>query len=90
MNNSNQLTEIVDKLTVKSEKMVEQSLPLAAFQEEIDRRLSNATSQADRMAILNIMFQCFRSELHEGLNYLNELLDLVDNHQGCIKSNVSR
>lgn len=90
MNNRNQLTEIVDRLTVKSERMIEQSPPLAAFQEEIERRLSNAAGQADRLTILNIMFQCFRSELHEELKYLNGLLDLVDNNQGRIKSNASR
>jgi hypothetical protein len=90
MNKSDQLTKIVDRLTVKSEKMIDQSPPLEAFQEEIDRLLSNAAGQADRLTILNIMFQCFRSELHEELKYLNELLDLVGNNQGRVKSNAFR
>jgi hypothetical protein len=89
MNKSNQLSKIIDRLTVKSEKMIEQSPPMAAFQEEIDRRLSNAADQADRLAIVDIMFQCFRSELNEELKYLNKLLDLLDNSQGRIKSNAS-
>ena len=87
---NNLFTGIVDMLTAKSGKMVEQSPPLAVFQEEIDRRLSNAADQADRLAIIDIMFQCFRSELHEELKYLNNLLDLVGNNQGRIKRNASR
>ncbi|WP_319522268.1 hypothetical protein [uncultured Desulfosarcina sp.] len=88
--NNNLFAGIVDMLSAKSEKMIEQSLPLAAFQEEVDRRLSNAADQADRLAIIDIMFQCFRSELHEELKYLNKLLDLVGNNQGRINSSASR
>lgn len=68
-------TKIVEVMTAKAEKLIEQYPHLRELQTEVDRLLSRAPDGKIRQEIMDIMFHACRDDFYAQLHHLNSLLE---------------